>query len=169
MRTQAMQAENQQLTPVRRANIRLLTDGAGASARLAELMGVTAGPISAVRAESEKSIGSGFCRKIESAIGLPDGWLDTPKDTSDVPDEISVKLSRSARGSAQTRQAFIGDPDLPAPPKGRVKKLRFVASISDEEIVRQVREAMTQGSWFAVVCDSGPIANSKPRAPNLGM
>jgi hypothetical protein len=156
-------SENQRLTPTRRANIRLLTNGDGASSRLAECMSISKGPIAAVRAESDKAIGYDFCRKIEAAIGLPDRWLDTPKNDKDVPDAVKSMLRKTARGSSRMRQAFE-DAGLPEQ-RGRLTKLSLNPMMSDAEIASQVREAMLQGGWFAVVCDQEPESKKQPNAP----
>lgn len=102
-------AENKRLTPVRRANIRLLTAADGASARLAEVMGITSGPIASVRRESSKAIGVDFCRGIEAALGLESGWLDVPHVEGEVPREVVNTLARSARGSRRSRRVIVTD------------------------------------------------------------
>lgn len=107
MKTRQSELDNKRLTPIRRANVCLLAKPKGATARLAEAMGLSHGPIGSVKSDSERSIGHDFARRLETAVGLPAGWLDQPHSPSDVPAAVLALLSRSARGSRRGR-AVLG-------------------------------------------------------------
>lgn len=102
-KSSASVVENARLTPVRRANLCLLTAGDGAVTRLAGVIGVTPGSVSALKNRSDKSIGRRFCTSVEAALGLSAGWMDVLQLASDIPEEVRVLLSQTARGSSKQR------------------------------------------------------------------
>ena len=154
-------ADNMQLTPIRRANIRLLTEAKGASARLAELMDISYGPLAAVKKESGKAIGSAFCRRIERALALPEGWLDTPKEVTDIPTEVSAKLNRSAQGSKRGRRALQpatgGEPSIVTKNMLQTLGMSAYAMYPNDAVTRYKEELRAIGRGFRRLIHGNPL------------
>jgi hypothetical protein len=92
-----------EVVEARLANLTLLTQGRGAKSRLAQLLGVSAGIISFLFSRSKEFTNS-FTRNLESVLVLPELWMDTARDVSDVPQATWEKLGSSADLSAQSSE-----------------------------------------------------------------
>lgn len=75
----------------RRANIQLLTARRGSKNELAQLSEMNASRIS-LMTSGHKPVSDPFASAIERALELPNGWLDTPREISDVPNQVWRKL-----------------------------------------------------------------------------
>ena len=91
----------------------MLTEPDGATSRLASLLGLTFGPVSAMKHRLDKNIGRRFCKNIETALGLSDGWMDNIHTAIDVPADVKSLLNRCARGS-KAQRTIIDEQDAAA-------------------------------------------------------
>lgn len=65
---------------IRRENARALAKKAGGPARFAEKTGMSDSQVSQIIGKNPtKNIGGNLARKIEEALSLPRGWMDTPE------------------------------------------------------------------------------------------
>lgn len=76
---------------IRRANIQLLTARRGSKNELAQLSEMNSSRIS-LMTSGHKPVSDPFATAIERALDLPAGWLDTPREIGDVPNQVWRKL-----------------------------------------------------------------------------
>jgi len=72
------------LLPVWRANLALLTREVGAATRLARMMTFSASYMKLILS-GHRDFSGEFVRGVEAVTGLPEGWMDVPHRTGDVP------------------------------------------------------------------------------------
>jgi hypothetical protein len=94
-----------EIIEARIANLTLLTQARGAKSRLARLLEVSESIVSFLFSRSKEFTNS-FTRKLESTLALPELWMDTAREVSDVPHETWEKLGSSAnlRGEGATKK-----------------------------------------------------------------
>ncbi|QBQ97260.1 hypothetical protein [Paraburkholderia pallida] len=90
------------LMPVWRANLALLTREVGAVTRLARMMTFSASHMKLI-ASGQRDFSAEFVRGVEAVTGLPEGWMDEPHGTGDVPQE-----ARDAIADETPRGRFRG-------------------------------------------------------------
>ncbi|SEI38356.1 hypothetical protein SAMN05192539_100175 [Paraburkholderia diazotrophica] len=81
----AMEYSDEYLLPVWRTNLALLTREVGASTRLARMMTFSPSYLKLMLA-GQRDFSEEFVRGVEAVTGLPPGWMDTPHESHDVPD-----------------------------------------------------------------------------------
>ncbi|TCF97586.1 hypothetical protein BZM26_30770 [Paraburkholderia strydomiana] len=88
---------------IRRANLHVLTARNGSKARLGVVMEMS-GSNMAHRLYGKKRLDSVEANRFTERLGLPAGWLDTPRSEADIPESVSRLLTPAARGRASVEQ-----------------------------------------------------------------
>jgi hypothetical protein len=88
---------------VRRANLHVLTGRKGSKARLGVVMAMS-GSNMAHRLYGKKRLDSIEANRFTERLGLPTGWLDTPRSEADIPESVSRLLTPASRGRASVEQ-----------------------------------------------------------------
>jgi hypothetical protein len=90
------------LMPVWRANLALLTREVGAVTRLARMMTFSSSHMKLI-VSGQRDFSAEFVRGVEAVTGLPEGWMDEPHASGDVPQE-----ARDAIADETPRARFRG-------------------------------------------------------------
>lgn len=111
---------------IRRANLHVLTSHNGSKAKLGVVMDLS-GSNMAHRLHGKKRLDTVEANRFTERLGLPAGWLDTPRSEDDIPVSVSVSrmLAPAPRGRASAQQPGSVAPamnDVPA--KAAVTKAR---------------------------------------------
>ncbi|SIT38682.1 conserved hypothetical protein [Paraburkholderia ribeironis] len=88
---------------IRRANLHLLTGRNGSKARLGVVMAMS-GSNMAHRLYGKKRLDSVEANRFTERLGLPAGWLDTPRSEAEIPEAVSHLLMPASRGRASIEQ-----------------------------------------------------------------
>jgi hypothetical protein len=88
---------------VRRANLHILTGRNGSKARLGVVMAMS-GSNMAHRLYGKKRMDSVEANRFTERLGLPTGWLDSPRTEAEIPESVSRLLSPAPRGRASVQQ-----------------------------------------------------------------
>jgi hypothetical protein len=91
MDERAMEDSGEGMAQVWRANLGVLTQGAGAVSRLARMMSLSASLLTLIRT-GQREFSEAFVRGVEAVTGLPPGWMDTPRRTDDIPERVRTAL-----------------------------------------------------------------------------
>jgi hypothetical protein len=81
---------------IRRANLHMLTARNGSKALLSRLLNLSQSNI-AHRLHGKKRLDDAESERITNVLDLPSGWLDTPRETVDVPAAVADKLAPPTR------------------------------------------------------------------------
>ncbi|CAB3801242.1 hypothetical protein [Paraburkholderia fynbosensis] len=82
---------------VRRDNLHVLTGRNGSKARLGVVMSMS-GSNMAHRLYGKKRMDSVEANRFTERLGLPAGWLDTPRSEAEIPESVSCLLTPASRG-----------------------------------------------------------------------
>jgi hypothetical protein len=88
---------------IRRANLHVLTSRNGSKARLGVVMEMS-GSNMAHRLHGKKRMDSVEANRFTERLGLPTGWLDTPRSEAEIPESVSRMLAPASRGRASVQQ-----------------------------------------------------------------
>ncbi|TFE36994.1 hypothetical protein E2553_46115 [Paraburkholderia dipogonis] len=88
---------------IRRANLHVLTGRNGSKARLGVVMAMS-GSNMAHRLYGKKRMDGVEANRFTERLGLPTGWLDTPRSEADIPESVSRLLTPASRGRASVEQ-----------------------------------------------------------------
>ncbi|MGF6969655.1 hypothetical protein OKW43_006750 [Paraburkholderia sp. WC7.3g] len=88
---------------IRRANLHVLTGRNGSKARLGVVMAMS-GSNMAHRLYGKKRMDGVEANRFTEQLGLPTGWLDTPRAEADIPESVSRLLTPASRGRASVKQ-----------------------------------------------------------------
>ncbi|WP_321949355.1 hypothetical protein [Paraburkholderia sp. J10-1] len=106
---------------IRRANLHVLTSRNGSKARLGVVMDLS-GSNMAHRLHGKKRLDAVEANRFTERLGLPAGWLDTPRSEADIPASVSRMLAPAARGRVSAQQneslAAATKDDVPAKASG---------------------------------------------------
>jgi hypothetical protein len=121
---------------IRRANLHVLTSRNGSKARLGVVMELS-GSNMAHRLHGKKRMDSVEANRFTERLGLPSGWLDTPRSEADIPASVSHMLAPASRGRASAQQheslASTTNNDVPAEAasaKARARRTRAGKPVS---------------------------------------
>ncbi|REE07083.1 hypothetical protein B0G71_7555 [Paraburkholderia sp. BL27I4N3] len=89
---------------IRRANLHVLTGRKGSKARLGVVMAMT-GSNMAHRLYGKKRLDDVEANRFTERLGLPTGWLDTPRSEAEIPESVSHLLIPASRGRASVEQS----------------------------------------------------------------
>ncbi len=87
----AMDDSDEALLAVWRANLGVLTESVGAVTRLARMMSLSASMLKLILA-GQREFGEEFVRGIEAVVGLPAGWMNTPRRADEIPSASQAAL-----------------------------------------------------------------------------
>ena len=87
---------------IRRANLHVLTSRNGSKARLGVVMELS-GSNMAHRLHGKKRLDAVEANRFTERLGLPAGWLDTPRSEADIPASVSQMLAPASRGRTSAR------------------------------------------------------------------
>jgi hypothetical protein len=88
---------------IRRANLHVLTTRNGSKVRLGVVMGLT-GSNMAHRLHGKKRMDDVEANRFTERLGLPNGWLDTPRSETEIPESVSRLLLPASRGRASEQE-----------------------------------------------------------------
>lgn len=110
---------------IRRANLHVLTSRNGSKARLGVVMAMT-GSNMAHRLYGKKRMDGIEANRFTERLGLPSGWLDTPRSETEIPESVSQLLTPAARGRAtvQPDAQLAASTNDDSPSQGSGAKLR---------------------------------------------
>ncbi|WP_434667922.1 hypothetical protein P5W99_36395 [Paraburkholderia sp. A3BS-1L] len=95
---------------IRRANLHVLTSRNGSKARLGVVMDLS-GSNMAHRLHGKKRMDTVEANRFTERLGLPAGWLDTPRSEAEIPASVSRMLAPASRARAS---AQLHEPVAPA-------------------------------------------------------
>ncbi len=126
-------SDSADLESIRRTNLRLLTSRNGSKVRLGVVMEMSAFNI-ADRLHGKKRLDSVEANRFTERLGLPVGWLDSPRTEADIPESVSRMLTPAPRGRASVEQhapvaraTDVGVQEKPGGGKVRKKRERATA------------------------------------------
>ncbi|MFP3605977.1 hypothetical protein [Paraburkholderia sp. SIMBA_053] len=103
-------SDSAEVENIRRANLRLLTSRNGSKVRLGVVMEMSGFNI-ADRLNGKKRMDSVEASRFTERLGLPVGWLDSPRSEAEIPESVSGMLTPAPRGRASVQQH---EPPTPA-------------------------------------------------------
>ncbi|REG48666.1 hypothetical protein B0G80_4928 [Paraburkholderia sp. BL6669N2] len=95
--------DSEELENIRRTNLHVLTGRIGSKARLGVVMAMS-GSNMAHRLYGKKRLDSVEANRFTERLGLPAGWLDTPRSEAEIPGSVSRLLTPALRGRASVEQ-----------------------------------------------------------------
>ncbi|MFP3559415.1 hypothetical protein SB861_53750 [Paraburkholderia sp. SIMBA_049] len=109
-------SDSAEVENVRRANLHVLTSRNGSKVRLGVVMEMSGFNI-ADRLHAKKRMDSVEANRFTERLGLPVGWLDTPRSEAEIPESVSRMLTPASRGrvSAQQHEPLAAATDDDAP------------------------------------------------------
>jgi hypothetical protein len=148
---------------IRRANLHVLTSRNGSKARLGVVMELS-GSNMAHRLHGKKRMGTVEANRFTERLGLPVGWLDTPRSEAEIPASVSHMLAPAARGRVSAQQlqslAHTTKDDVPAKAAGANARARR-ARTADMENSSTV-SAVVAGEQAAIVTSAQHHVNGFP-------
>ncbi|MGU7782615.1 hypothetical protein [Burkholderia sp. PU8-34] len=96
-------SDSAEVENIRRANLHVLTSRNGSKARLGVVMAMS-GSNMAHRLHGKKRMDSVEANRFTERLGLPTGWLDTPRSEAEIPESVSRMLTPAPRGRVSVQQ-----------------------------------------------------------------
>ncbi|GJH05674.1 hypothetical protein [Paraburkholderia terrae] len=96
-------SESAEVENIRRANLHVLTSRNGSKVRLGVVMEMSGFNI-ADRLHGKKRMDSVEASRFTERLGLPPGWLDTPRSEAEIPESVSRMLTPASRGRVSVQQ-----------------------------------------------------------------
>jgi hypothetical protein len=112
-------SDSAEVENIRRANLHVLTSRNGSKVRLGVVMEMSGFNI-ADRLHGKKRMDSLEANRFTERLGLPVGWLDSPRTEAEIPESVSRMLAPAPRGRASVQQH---EPPAPATNDGVQGKL----------------------------------------------
>lgn len=81
---------------IRQANLHVLTGRNGSKVKLGAVMGLT-GSNMAHRLHGKKRMDDAEAERFTERLGLPRGWLDTPRSEAEIPESVTLLLTPASR------------------------------------------------------------------------
>ncbi|WP_039900901.1 hypothetical protein [Paraburkholderia hospita] len=117
-------SDSAEVENIRRANLHLLTSRNGSKVRLGVVMEMSGYNI-ADRLHGKKRMDSVEANRFTERLGLPPGWLDTPRTEAEIPESVSRMLTPASRGRVSAELppplATATDDGAPAKKLGKAK------------------------------------------------
>jgi hypothetical protein len=163
--------DNAAIQNIRRANLHVLTARNGSKAKLGSVMGLT-GSNMAHRLHGKKRMDDAEAHRFTERLGLPNGWLDTPRSEADIPESVSGLLLPSPRGRALQEEKVLGvaaeEPaatpvDIETEPTRRAP-----ASTPDDSSPHFPTASTTGDASFVDLQDQQSDSATEPAHPSLG-
>lgn len=96
-------SDSAEVENIRRANLHVLTSRNGSKVRLGVVMEMSGFNI-ADRLHGKKRMDSVEANRFTEQLGLPVGWLDTPRSEAEIPESVSRMLTPASRGRVSVQQ-----------------------------------------------------------------
>jgi hypothetical protein len=96
-------SDSAEVENIRRANLHVLTSRNGSKVRLGVVMEMSGFNI-ADRLHGKKRMDSVEAHRFTERLGLPIGWLDTPRSEAEIPESVSHMLTPASRGRVSVQQ-----------------------------------------------------------------
>ncbi|RQZ05390.1 hypothetical protein DIE15_35905 [Burkholderia sp. Bp9031] len=96
-------SDSAEVENIRRANLHVLTSRNGSKVRLGVVMAMS-GSNMAHRLHGKKRMDSVEANRFTERLGLPSGWLDTPRSEAEIPASVSRLLTPASRGRVSVQQ-----------------------------------------------------------------
>ncbi len=115
----------QTVLDIRRANLHVLTARNGAKAQLGRLLEMSQSNM-AHRLHGQKRMDDAESKRFTDKLGLPTGWLDIPREPTDIPNAVADLLAPPSRRqvSPTVEPPIVAKPAKTAPAKGTGTKVR---------------------------------------------
>lgn len=126
---------------IRRANLHVLTGRNGSKVKLGAVMGLT-GSNMAHRLHGKKRMDDVEAQRFTERLGLPEGWLDTPRSDTDIPESVVLLLAPASRARGHT----LALPASPAAPNNDTLDAAAPASQSDVVLSSTLSDAQAAAS-----------------------
>ncbi|MEX3985998.1 hypothetical protein AB4Y45_44825 [Paraburkholderia sp. EG287A] len=147
---------------IRRANLHVLTSRNGSKARLGVVMELS-GSNMAHRLHGKKRLDAVEANRFTERLGLPAGWLDTPRSEDDIPASVSRMLAPASRARVSAQQheslAHATNDDMPVKAAGTKARARRARAGDPESSTVSVDVA---GEKEAIVISAQDHANGFP-------
>ncbi|TDN58690.1 hypothetical protein [Paraburkholderia sp. BL10I2N1] len=154
---------------IRRANLHILTGRNGSKARLGVVMAMS-GSNMAHRLYGKKRMDGVEANRFTERLGLPTGWLDTPRSEAEIPESVSRLLTPASRGRASDQQheplaapTKDGAPEKAADTKAHTGRAR-AGGRTERESALPVSAHVVEETPTAVVSQQGHV-NDVPDEP----
>ncbi|WP_028218879.1 hypothetical protein [Paraburkholderia oxyphila] len=149
---------------IRRANLHVLTSRNGSKARLGVVMAMS-GSNMAHRLHGKKRMDSAEANRFTERLGLPTGWLDTPRSEAEIPESVSHMLAPAPRGrvSAQQHEALAtvandGEQEKPSDAKARTGRAQ-AGALGESENSSRVSADVAGEKETIVVSPQDPVSD----------
>ena len=120
---------------IRQANLHVLTTRNGSKVKLGAVLGLS-GSNMAHRLHGKKRMDDAEAERFTAGLGLPAGWLDTPRAEADIPESVAQLLAPASRvrapGQAQAPTAAAAYEDTPVAATPTSENDRAVPSITSD-------------------------------------
>jgi hypothetical protein len=165
-RQQALALDDSAATEnIRRANLHVLTGRNGSKARLGVVMAMGKSNM-AHRLYGKKRLDSVEANRFTERLGLPTGWLDTPRSEAEIPESVTHLLTPASRGRASVEQneplagpTKDGVPGTPAEVKANTGRARAGVR-TDPESSSSVAADVTGAKKTIVVSQQDHVAHA---------
>ena len=117
---------------IRQANLHVLTTRNGSKVKLGAVLGLS-GSNMAHRLHGKKRMDDAEAERFTAGLGLPAGWLDTPRSEADIPESVAQLLAPTSRVRAPGQ--------TPAPAAVAASEDTAVAAAPTSEIERALPSA----------------------------
>ncbi|WP_370469755.1 hypothetical protein [Caballeronia sp. SBC2] len=117
----------QNVLDIRRANLHVLTARNGAKAQLGRLLDMSQSNM-AHRLHGQKRMDDAESKRFTDKLGLPTGWLDIPREPTDIPNAVAGLLAPQSRRQASSivEPLIVEKPAKTPPAKGAGTKVRAI-------------------------------------------
>lgn len=152
-------AQKKQIVEIRRQNLIMLTSQRGTKHRLGHLAGTSGSRIS-LMTSGRKPVSDPFAVAIEDSLTLPRRWLDTPRQTDDVPSAVWDLLSVDPENveRAESLQAPNRAQQAKAAPARAASPSRQIAPDREDVLVIVERKPASALPSTAPAARSEPVA-----------
>ncbi|SAL87822.1 hypothetical protein AWB74_08278 [Caballeronia arvi] len=152
---------------IRQANLHVLTTRNGSKVKLGAVLGLS-GSNMAHRLHGKKRMDDAEAERFTAGLGLPAGWLDTPRSEADVPESVALLLAPASRvrapgqAPAPTAAAPYEDTQATAAPTGEIDRA-LPSSASDPNSEALPADTAGEDDGAARVHNENVISSSVTR------
>ncbi|MPW24052.1 hypothetical protein GCT13_47265 [Paraburkholderia sp. CNPSo 3157] len=158
-------SDSAEVESIRRANLHVLTSRKGSKVTLGVVMAMSGSNMNH-RLYGKKRMDSVEANRFTERLGLPVGWLDTPRSEAEIPESVARMLTPASRGRvseqhepvaaatndgvpgrvdakahpARARAGALGDPEGPSPVSVDVAEEKETTVVSPQDHVSDFRD-----------------------------
>ncbi|MDR5785366.1 hypothetical protein P9281_02195 [Caballeronia sp. LP003] len=136
---------------IRQANLHVLTTRNGSKVKLGAVLGLS-GSNMAHRLHGKKRMDDAEAERFTAGLGLPAGWLDTPRGETDIPESVAQLLAPTSRVRAPGQ--------APAPTAVAASEDTAVAAAPTSEIERALPSASSNAHIEPLPADAAGDGDS---------